>query len=483
MTRRWAWPVWRAWLVAVMPLLAVLWLASFLVPAPLIAIFAWWLKPLYERIPLFVLSRSLFGATPSAGQVLRAAPGHYWHRLVPTLTLLRPDPARSFLLSVSLLERLGGRAHSRRRSLLSHGQLGAAMWLTFTCLLMELAVLVGLLGMVALLLPDAPQWHPLTLIDQPGTWRVILALWMLALSLVEPLFAGGGFGLYLNRRTCLEGWDVELVFRSLAQRLSASRVAALAFLLLLPGLARADTGLEFGSEAVESEHVEPPEAPFELDRAESETARKAGEEVLARDDFGHTELLPSWRIQEQWAQRLEDIWPDGCVDEPEQSAPPSALSPIIAQLLEVTFWVLGALGVIALAVVLVRSRFVRDLAVDIELPEPLMGESTLDQDLLPPSLADEARRLLRRGEVERALGLLYKGSVLHLVQVGGLPIEEGATEGEVLRIVRRKARPRSDYFGGLTQAWLEVAYAHRRVEPSRVSALIDEWPHHFSGGA
>ena len=112
-----------------------------------------------------------------------------------------------------------------------------------------------------------------------------------------------------------------------------------------------------------------------------------------------------------------------------------------------------------------------------------MGESTLDQELLPLSLADDARRLLRRGEVERALGLLYKGSVLHLVQVGGLSIEEGATEGEVLRIVRRQRRPLGDYFRGLTQAWLEVAYAHRRVEPERVSTLIDEWPRHFAGEA
>jgi hypothetical protein len=34
----------------------------------------------------------------------------------------------------------------------------------------------------------------------------------------ETLFAAGGFSTYLNRRILLEGWDIELGFRRLAQR-------------------------------------------------------------------------------------------------------------------------------------------------------------------------------------------------------------------------------------------------------------------------
>ena len=97
-------------------------------------------------------------------------------------------------------------------------------------------------------------------------------------------------------------------------------------------------------------------------------------------------------------------------------------------------------------------------------------------------MADKARQLLAEVDVEGALGLLYNGSVQHLVQVHGLAIQEGATEGEVLRVVRRKARSMSGYFRDLTKAWLEVAYAHRSVSVERVRALIDAWPTHFAGG-
>ena len=162
----------------------------------------------------------------------------------------------------------------------------------------------------------------------------------------------------------------------------------------------------------------------------------------------------------------------------------TALSPIVASIIELLFWGLGAAAVVALGWVLLRSRFARDLAVDIELPDPVMGQSSkrTESRVLPPSLADQARQLLASGDVEGALGLLYKGSVLHLVHVRGLSIEEGATEGDVLRTVRKQAKALSGYFRQLTNAWLEVAYAHRTVDSGRVSALIDEWPKHFAGG-
>ena len=512
MTRRWAWPAWRGWLVGVVPMLAALWLSSFVLPVWLVALVAWWLKPLYERVPLLVLSRSLFGAVPSGGQVIRAMPGLLWHRLFTALTLYRLDPARTFLTPVSLLERLDGRARGRRRSVLSRGQWGAALWLTLTCWLMEMTVLVGLVGMVMLLLPEGPQWNWRTLVELEGTWQVLLGLWMLAMTLVEPFYAGGGFGLYINRRTRLEGWDVELVFRSLAQRLTLA-AAVLLGLGLLPRVALADTGLEQseGADAQQSsdegahvpeefsledlgldevydtgiELADPPEVEFELDRGTSVRVDRVAEEVLQDDLFGHTGEEPRWVLQEAWAQRLEEVWPDSCVEEEPTQMQNTALSPIIASIIEVLFWGFGAAAVVALGWVLLRSRFARDLSVDIELPDPVMGrsEQAPGKGKLPPSLADKARQLLASGDVEGALGLLYKGSVLHLVHVRGLSIEEGATEGDVLRTVRKQAKALSGYFRQLTNAWLEVAYAHRTVDSSRVSALIDEWPKHFAGGA
>ena len=42
-------------------------------------------------------------------------------------------------------------------------------------------------------------------------------------TVIEPYFVGAGFSLYLNRRSELEGWDLEVEFRRMAQRHAGAR--------------------------------------------------------------------------------------------------------------------------------------------------------------------------------------------------------------------------------------------------------------------
>ena len=41
------------------------------------------------------------------------------------------------------------------------------------------------------------------------------------ISAIEPFYVGAGFGLYLDRRTQIEGWDIEIAFRRMRLRLQA----------------------------------------------------------------------------------------------------------------------------------------------------------------------------------------------------------------------------------------------------------------------
>ena len=50
--------------------------------------------------------------------------------------------------------------------------------------------------------------------------------YLVALFLIEPLYVASDFTLYLNRRTELEGWDIEIAFRQLAARRASAREAA-----------------------------------------------------------------------------------------------------------------------------------------------------------------------------------------------------------------------------------------------------------------
>src|SRR5690606_16852553 len=71
-----------------------------------------------------------------------------------------------------------------------------------------------------------------------GSWPVGLQ-WLLAgvvliaLSLSEALHTAAGFGLYVNSRTLIEGWDIELSLKRLRDRLSKTGATAAALVLLL----------------------------------------------------------------------------------------------------------------------------------------------------------------------------------------------------------------------------------------------------------
>ena len=118
MVQRWLWPVYRAWFALLLPLFLVLNLACWQQPW-LAALLLWWLKPLLDRIPLYVLSHALFGNVPTLRATLRALPRLLWRQWLPALTWLRLDPARSFHLPVLQLEGLRGR---ERRARPGHGK-------------------------------------------------------------------------------------------------------------------------------------------------------------------------------------------------------------------------------------------------------------------------------------------------------------------------------------------------------------------------
>src|SRR5271154_4352233 len=103
-----------AWFAVYAPV-ALLAFAAFW-DSPFWAWFAlWWLKPLFDRVVLEVLSAELFGGEPSIGSILARLPSVAWRSgIVGALTWRRFDFARSFHLPVYQLERLSGKPSRQR---------------------------------------------------------------------------------------------------------------------------------------------------------------------------------------------------------------------------------------------------------------------------------------------------------------------------------------------------------------------------------
>ena len=159
-------------------------------------------------------------------------------QLLASLTWRRLSLSRSFVMPVSQLEGLDGNARQIRLGVLLQRNAGAARWLTTIGVHMEIGLWFGCMALFYLFIPQQLEldwdWQRLALASgSEGLWLEHLSNAFYALILVfwEPIYVACGFSLYLNRRTVLEAWDLELVFRRLRQRLSS-----VATLLLVAGL-------------------------------------------------------------------------------------------------------------------------------------------------------------------------------------------------------------------------------------------------------
>ena len=451
-------PVYRAWLAVVVPVFVLLQLACFAVPwlAPLLL---WWLKPLFDRVVLYVLSRALFGEVPSLAQVLRALPGEWWRDGISALSLRRLAPSRSFYLPVSQLERLRGRERRQRLRVLGRRDSAQAAGLTLICLNLEIALGLGLMALVAMLLPGFVLENAAeALLDAPYLQMLLFGLAGLgAMSVIEPCYVACGFALYLNRRTWLEAWDLEIGFRQLARRLGVLLLLpVLGLLANAPPARAAETTPEVSAEC----------RAWAATRAELADAGGPVKPVLARV----LEEPAFQRCRELTHLDLDWDW------DVEASPEPSWMLPM-AGLLEGLLWLLVGVAVILLVVWLSRQQR-PSLATARRPPRTdsvvLHGE-TIRAEQLDPAAGTEAWRLWQAGAQREALAYLYRASLAALL-ARGVKLQRAATEEECLaRSAGQLPAAAHGYFTSLTRAWQALAYGHRPPTTARIEGLCRDW--------
>lgn len=498
LVRAWWRRIYAPWCALVVPL----WLAGLVLATALPwlgFLLLWWLRPWLDRIPLFVLGRALFGAVPSPRETLRAAPALFWQRALPALTVERLNPVRSYFLPVRQLERARGVEHGLRVAALRREGLGEALVLTATCWLMELILFFSVLLFVDILVPtelESAWMAPLSHLDDGWSvsmgWMFGLA-WMLAVLVVEPFYVAGGFALYLNRRTRLEGWDIELVLRRLVHRIEAApsppaaartlrglggRGAMLLLIALSPlgaqtpaAWARQDVSTEPAADAAPD--VTPDLTP--KSRADVDAAMQKVYELPELSGSGRRTVY-KWRF--------------GSDDAPAREAAPSAwLSAVdgLAAVLEWGLWVLVGVGAAWLAVVLYRRRhlFASSDDADVEAPASRATAGFLAElPRLPRDIAGAALAAASAGRLVEALSLLYRGALGRALAVSRIEVRPSWTEGECLtRLAAALPEASAAFVRRLTLAWLGAAYAHRLPAGEEVAALCHEWNRHFGGAA
>lgn len=499
LVRRHAAAIWKPWLLLTLPLFALLnlagwWLDAFWLPALLM----WWLKPAFERIPLYVISRGAFGAVPGTADTLRAQWRWGWRGLLAYLSWRRLSPARSLLMPVDLLE--GGDAGQRRlrRRVLGGAAYGHAALLTLVCWHFEVMLQLAGIALVFMFVPldslpeslrvavsligsDTPVW----------VWLGFNLLAWAAMTLIGPFYSGAGFGLYLNRRTQLEAWDVEIAFRRLRERLARA-----APLLLLVALAFAPLSLPLhaqeASDAAPTTHdnhkggtapapvADTPVAIFGPSPVDTADFRQAAARAYEDPQLGAKHMVCHWERRKPEEEKPTRDWnfPGGELV--------GAFIKLLALLSEGFLWIV--VGALLLALALTARWWLpwlrgsghrrrREAESDVTQHELQLP------DTLPPDILASARRLWQDGRPRHALALLYRASLDELAQRADIVLPPGSTEAQCLRASKRMPQEADRrLFARMVRTWQYAAYAGRLPSEDEFQALLDDlrqqygWP-------
>ena len=136
------------------------------------------------------------------------------------------------------LERQSGRTARQRGKQLHKRTRGYGVWLTAMFANFEWVVMLSMIALFDMLIPAASRqdYSVFTLLrsgisDVPEQLSLLFcAAYILTVALSEPFYVACGFTLYLNRRALLEGWDIEMQMRRLAE---TKRVWVSAIVLLV----------------------------------------------------------------------------------------------------------------------------------------------------------------------------------------------------------------------------------------------------------
>lgn len=488
----------RSWALLTLPVFVLLSAIFWQYPSIAILLF-WWLKPLYERLPLHILSHALFGATPSLGQAFKALPNLLKPQLLASLTWRRLSLTRSFDLPVLQLEGLSGQARSQRLIVLGQRDTGPATWLTVVGSNVETALYLGLLSLLYLLLPQQlkSDWDWSQLMSPESANSLLLAhlyngFYALLLIVWEPIYVACGFSLYLNRRSTLEAWDLELAFRRLRQRLSGfSYVLLLAcgLLLLQPATPAFAAGAS-GSCPIPQFDPAGPEAERLLKQPlNSKAAHSSIAQLLDQPPFENRQSVTRWKFgEDKQAKKASAADSKSLADKLKQLLEQLGLlnnAKHIALILEVLLWA-ALFSLLALLAWRYRE-WLRTFGGRIKLPKKRVKQlptQLFGLEVAPESLPDDiasAAEQLWAEQPREALGLLYRALLSRLLHDYRLALKGSHTEGEVLQLTEQLQLAELSRFAQiLTRHWQNLAYGHQLPPATLKRGLCEGWRRLFN---
>jgi len=451
MARRDFWRCVTVWCLATgLPTALAVWL---LWDRPLILLLLfWWWRPAGSRMVLFELSRRLFGEAPGWRDVWREIPRAWTRRFFPRFFLLRISPWLPVTLAVESLEGLRGKEYKQRAAQICRRGESAMMWVYLMGELLAAWLGIGLLYLILALIPEGQDgaWQTAMQSFDMGNPREIPLLIlrsmvlsvMAAMVICDVFVTGAGFGIYINNRTWLEGWDVELAFRRMTRRLSGGGILLAAML-----------------------------ATFALCTPHAIADGRSPEEIIT--DVKQAPEFEVHTVTDRVPVEWKFKWPDWLRFSGDGSGLGALITPLIYIALACTLVFLGWLVWKNRHIFAIRGG--AGIEAEIARARVVMGME-VTRESLPDNVPATALRLWEAGRRHEAMALLYRGAIAALVEQHHIEIEESDTEGDCLRRVQSAAVPPLGFFKSLTNIWTAHAYARESPDDEAVRGLCANWP-------
>ncbi len=486
--RRFWLDIMKPWLMLVVPLLIVVQTAlAFLIHPAAGIVVGWWLKPLFDRLSLFVISRGFFGSVPGPGESVRAV-WKQWKSMetLADLTWRRFSPERTMTMPVRLLEgSSGGAARARISSLYDSSSHISGWSLLILTVCFKWAFYIAAIVLVFMLTPTelfADQlvaWDFMTEQASVGVQIVALvALTTIATTVVEPFFAAAGFGIYVQQRVEREGWDLELRFRRLVERVESSLDGGLG-VLLVAGLTALVVGLLGGAAPAQAE--EPAEEPVgglgliyeESPPAEVDPSTMPVDDAQAEFDamMEESPFAPRTDTRTIWVPKF-----DQSDDDPFQLDP--ATIQLLSAVARVLMWMLFIAAV--LYVVWKGWKYIRsrELDIDVEERRQRWRQELMDDDdefeLPTEGVSGAARNAWEQGRHREAMAMLLFKTLITFEERHSFHFPRGWTTSRCAREVN-SVQPEGELLANLSRAFSRLAWAGQKLSDQAFVHLVDHF--------
>ncbi|MDR1932671.1 MAG: hypothetical protein LBQ57_07625 [Spirochaetales bacterium] len=388
----------------------------------------WFLKPLFDRTALHVVSIRFFESPAGLKRISKGLGKSIFRGLPGDLLWRRFSPWRSAMMPVRILEGLKAGRVRKRKKILVKGGIDFCVVITIWGVLLEWILLAGeiLFGimMIELFRED--------LLSLEDFWvrgeLFFFTAWCVNYMLVESMYVCMGFGLYINSRVAVEGWDLELLFRKLIKGARPVLKGAVLVFILALGFIPARTAA--AEEAVPLDTLA---------------------EILESDEFGGE--------RDGWAIRFKNQQED---EEEEEAAPLNTAAWVekakvfFAVFLRLLIIAAAAALAVCLIIYVKRNPFFRDMfrgGKPNQRAIPVSAESAA-------VLFERARRLYGQGDLRGAWAACLVGTMIAVSGSLGISFPAAATEYDCLSLVLKKGDAGGE-FTGLVKTWVNFAYGGR----------------------